>query len=100
MSKLSLIRRNNNRAKLINKFKEKRALLKKNLRESTDFSAKLKYSIELDALPRNSSQKRWISRCIVTGKSKGVIREFGLCRNKLREFIIMGLIPGFKNSSW
>lgn len=100
MSKLSLINRNNNRAKLIEKFKERRALLKKNIKEATDFATKLKYSLSLDALPRNSSKKRWMSRCIITGKSKGVSRKFGLCRNKLREFIIMGLIPGFKNSSW
>ena len=100
MSKLSLISRNEKRAKMIKKFSTKRTELKLKIRATDDFAAKMKYSLELDSLPRNSSKKRWVSRCIVTGKAKGVSRKFGLCRNKLREFFILGIIPGFKNSSW
>lgn len=43
---------------------------------------------------------RQYNRCSVTGRSKGVYRYFGVCRQVLREMAHKGLLPGVKKSSW
>ena len=40
------------------------------------------------------------NRCWATGKPRGVYRDFGLCRNQLRQRAHQGLLPGVVKSSW
>lgn len=40
------------------------------------------------------------NRCIVTGRSKGYYRFFGISRHLLRELAHQGLLPGIIKSSW
>jgi small subunit ribosomal protein S14 len=40
------------------------------------------------------------NRCILTGRAKGVHREFRISRIALRELASMGLINGVMKSSW
>jgi small subunit ribosomal protein S14 len=40
------------------------------------------------------------NRCQLTGRPKGYMRQFGLCRNKFREMALYGKIPGITKSSW
>lgn len=54
----------------------------------------------LQKLPRNASPVRLKNRCKLTGRPKGYIREFGICRNQFRELALMGKIPGVTKSSW
>ena len=46
------------------------------------------------------SSNRVRSRCELTGRSRGVYRDFKLCRNKFRELALQGLIPGVTKASW
>jgi len=39
-------------------------------------------------------------RCEITGRSKGNLRKFKICRIKLRELALAGVIPGLKKASW
>ena len=55
---------------------------------------------ELDKLPRNASPVRQHNRCKLTGRPKGYMRKFGLCRVKFREMALQGKIPGVRKSSW
>lgn len=55
---------------------------------------------KLDALPRNSKPTRLRNRCRLTGRPRGYYRRFGLSRNMLRLYAMMGLIPGIRKSSW
>ncbi len=55
---------------------------------------------ELDKLPRNASPVRQHNRCQLTGRPKGYMRKFGLCRVKFREMALQGKIPGVRKSSW
>ncbi len=55
---------------------------------------------ELDKLPRNASPVRQHNRCQLTGRPKGYMRKFGLCRVKFREMALQGKIPGVRESSW
>ena len=43
---------------------------------------------------------RAYTRCNVCGRSRGVIRRFGICRICFREMAHKGLIPGVTKSSW
>ena len=55
---------------------------------------------KLAKLPRDSSPSRQVTRCILTGRPKGVYSKFGLGRNKLREHTMKGDVPGLRKASW
>jgi small subunit ribosomal protein S14 len=40
------------------------------------------------------------NRCVVTGRSRSVSREFRISRIKFREMASFGLLPGVRKSSW
>lgn len=77
------------REKLVAKYADKRAELKK----AGNYA-------ELAKMPRNSSPVRLRNRCKMTGRPRGYIRQFGICRNMFREMALMGKIPGVTKSSW
>lgn len=101
MAKLSLINREEKRRKLVAKFAVKRAELvavieDSNVSDEERMGARLK----LQQLPRNSSPVRVRNRCVLTGRPRGVFRKFGLCRNKLRDLVFRGEVPGMTKASW
>jgi len=51
-------------------------------------------------LPRDSSPTRSHNRCLLTGRSRGVLRKFKVSRIMLRELALAGKIPGLKKASW
>lgn len=89
MAKESMKARQRKREKLVARYAEKRAKLK----AEGNFDA-------LQLLPRNSSPVRLRNRCSITGKPRGYIRVFGLCRNQFREMASNGKIPGVTKASW
>ena len=101
MAKLSSIKKNLFRQKLINKFKLKREILKSKIKDkSLSLDERIKYQNKLNDLPRNSSSIRHRNRCELTGRSRGVYRKFGLSRIKIRELSMTGDLPGVVKSSW
>jgi small subunit ribosomal protein S14 len=54
----------------------------------------------LAKLPRDSSPTRSHNRCLLTGRSRGVLRKFKVSRIMLRELALAGQIPGLKKASW
>jgi small subunit ribosomal protein S14 len=89
MAKKSLIARENKRARMVAKYAD----LRKKLKDQGDYEA-------LDKLPRNALPVRLHNRCKLTGRPKGYMRKFGLCRVKFREMALEGKIPGVTKSSW
>lgn len=89
MARKSLIARERKRERMVAKYAEKRAALK----AAGEWEA-------LDALPRNSNPIRLHNRCGLTGRPKGYMRKFGLCRVKFREMALNGKIPGVRKASW
>lgn len=100
MSRKSLIEREKKRIDLVKKYRSKRIEFRKGLKQSSSFKNKLKFSFKLQELPLNSSPVRLKNRCLQTGRSHGYFRDFGLCRNVLREMANEGLIPGVRKASW
>jgi small subunit ribosomal protein S14 len=77
------------REELVARFADVRRQLKK----EKNFAA-------LAKLPRDSSPTRSHNRCMLTGRSKGVLRKFKICRIQLRELALAGKIPGLRKASW
>nr|YP_009398485.1 ribosomal protein S14 [Lophocladia kuetzingii]ARW67671.1 ribosomal protein S14 [Lophocladia kuetzingii] len=100
MAKKSMIEREIKRDKLINKYKQKREQIKSLIKNSKDFENNIELQKQLQKLPRNSLQCRNRQRCWMTGRSRGVYRDFGLSRHVLREMAHNCLLPGIKKSSW
>ncbi len=89
MAKESMKARERKRQKMVDKYAEKRAKLKK----EGDWEG-------LQKLPKNSSKVRLHNRCSITGRPKGYMRQFGISRITFREMASQGLIPGVKKASW
>jgi small subunit ribosomal protein S14 len=89
MAKLSVIARQLKRERMVAAYAEKRKALK----AAGDYSA-------LDKLPRNASPVRLKNRCKLTGRPKGYMRKFGICRNVFRAMAHEGKIPGLTKASW
>lgn len=101
MAKLSLKNREAKRTKMVAKYAAKRAQLAaifndSKLGEEERMEARLKFQ----QLPRDSSPVRQRMRCALTGRPRGVFKKFGLCRMKLREFAMRGMVPGMTKASW
>ena len=89
MAKKSVIARERKRERLVAKYADLRAQLKK----EGDYDA-------LDKLPKNSSKVRLHNRCKLTGRPKGYMRHFGISRVTFREMAVKGLLPGVTKASW
>ncbi|HMJ70013.1 MAG TPA: 30S ribosomal protein S14 [Cyclobacteriaceae bacterium] len=89
MAKLSIVARTRKKEEMVKKFAAKRKALK----EAGNWAG-------LDKLPRSSSAVRLRSRCKLTGRPRGYIRKFGICRNQFRQLASEGKIPGVTKASW
>lgn len=101
MAKKSMIAREKKRHDLVDKYYEKREQLKAIMKsQSATDEEKLDADIKLQKLPRDSSPSRCRNRCNLTGRPHGYYRKFGLGRNKLRESVMRGDVPGVTKASW
>jgi len=89
MSKESIKARELKRIRTVEKYAEKR----KQLKESGDYEA-------LQKLPRNASPVRVRNRCMLTGRPRGYIRQFGISRVMFRKLALEGKIAGVTKASW
>ena len=89
MAKESVKARQRKREVMVAKYATKRAALK----EAGDYAG-------LDKLPKNSSAVRLRNRCQLTGRPRGYLRYFGVCRLVFRDMALDGKIPGVRKASW
>lgn len=89
MARKALIAKEKKRREMVDKYAEKRRQLK----------AEGKWE-ELQKLPRDASPVRLHNRCRLTGRPRGYMRKFGLCRVVFRDMALDGKIPGVRKSSW
>ncbi len=95
-----MIERDVKRAKIVERYAEKRTALKEAFAKAKTQKERLEIHRQIQQLPRNSSATRVRNRCWVTGRPRAYYRDFGLCRNMLREMAHQGLLPGVVKSSW
>ncbi len=89
MAKESMKARERKRAKMVAKYAEKR----KQLKAEGNYEA-------LQDLPKNSCPTRLHNRCMISGRPRGYMRQFGISRIEFRILASQGLIPGVKKASW
>jgi small subunit ribosomal protein S14 len=89
MAKESVKARQHKREKMVAQYAAKREALK----AAGDLAG-------LDKLPKNASPVRLKNRCQLTGRPKGYMRYFGMCRNIFRDMALDGKIPGVRKASW
>ena len=95
-----MIAREVKRKKLVQKYAAKRKSLLDEFNAAKDPMERLEIHRKIQGLPRNSAPNRVRNRCWATGKPRGVYRDFGLCRNQLRQRAHNGELPGVVKSSW
>lgn len=100
MAKKSMIEREKKRAKIVAKYADKRQALMEQFENASSQREKVEVHRQIQQLPRNSSRTRQRKRCWVTGRPRGVYKDFGLSRNVMREWAHQGLLPGVVKSSW
>ena len=101
MAKVSLIEREQKRRDTVKKYADKREELMAVIKD-TKASAedRREARAKLQKLPRNASPVRLRNRCAMTGRPRGVFSKFGIARNKLRELMMHGEVPGVTKASW
>ncbi len=101
MAKVSMMERQKKRVALVDKYAAKRAALKEQMRDpELALSDRVKLSMKLAKLPRNSSPTRLHNRCEVTGRPRAYYRKLKMSRIALRDYASIGQIPGMVKSSW
>lgn len=89
MATKAWISKQKRREEMVKRYAERRRQLKKE-----------KNYAELSRLPRDASPTRSHNRCMLTGRSRGVLRKFKISRIMLRELALAGKIPGLRKASW
>lgn len=101
MAKTSMIERDRRRSEIVAKYATKRAALKSVINDRASTSEQIDEAVlKLQKLPRDASPTRQMRRCRITGRPHAVYRKFGLSRNKLREAVMRGDVPGVVKASW
>jgi small subunit ribosomal protein S14 len=101
MAKKSMVARDAKRARTAARYATKRAELKAIIDDRSASQEQVnEAATRLQKLPRDASPTRQQRRCRATGRPHAVYRKFGLARNKLREAVMRGDVPGIVKASW
>ena len=101
MAKKSMLAREVKRRRTAEKYAGKRAQLKAIIDDRNATPEQVDLAVRgLQSLPRDASPSRQQRRCRVSGRPHAVYRKFGLSRNKLREAVMRGDVPGVVKASW
>ena len=101
MAKKSSIENNNRRARMAKaKLATRTALKAIAMDRDLPFEDRMKATMRLAQMPRNSAQIRVRNRCEVSGRARGFYRKFKVSRIALRELGSQGMIPGITKASW
>lgn len=61
---------------------------------------RLEAQLQLNAMPNYTRANQLKGRCVDSGRGKGVIRDFRLCRYQFRMQALQGLLPGVRKGVW
>ena len=101
MARLGQVVKNEARKKLVAQYAARRAELKAIIHNPKTTAERRQQTYDkLRALPRDSSATRVRNRCVLTGRPRGYVGDFGLSRITFRELALRGDIPGVLKSSW
>jgi small subunit ribosomal protein S14 len=88
-------------AKLVDQHAEKRAALMATISNpETSQDERLACYRKLRRIPRDASKTRYRNRCELTGRPRGYLRKFRMCRVVFRDLAHEAKLPGVTKSSW
>jgi small subunit ribosomal protein S14 len=61
---------------------------------------RLQAQLALNTFPRKTRPAHVKNRCLETGRGRGVLRDFRLCRYQFRLQALRGELPGVMKSTW
>jgi len=97
----ALIQRDIRRRVVVRRDKNRRKILRNQARDvCMPLKSRYKAMTKLASLNRDGIKPRVRNRCLETGRSRGLSRDFKLSRTILRNRILDGSIPGVYKSSW
>jgi small subunit ribosomal protein S14 len=85
---------------MTSKHAKKRDALKEKMSVNSTPEERIEAMKKMAGLPRNANKTRLHNRCSITGRSRSYIRQFGLCRQQMRQLASEGKLPGVRKSSW
>jgi small subunit ribosomal protein S14 len=101
MAKKSSVLKNNRRIEMSLRSRPLRNELRIKARDTKlSLEERMEAQAKLEKMPRDTSHIRVRNRCALTGRPRGFLRKFGLCRIKFRELAAVGDVPGVTKSSW
>ncbi|MCS6837760.1 MAG: 30S ribosomal protein S14 [Bdellovibrionaceae bacterium] len=101
MARLASIKKNELKKRLIEKKKARRDELRAKMKDlKIPVEEKLAIQFELQKLGRRSCPTQYRNRCYLSGRPRGYLRDFALCRNMFRKLASEGKLPGVIKASW
>ncbi|MFC5280922.1 30S ribosomal protein S14 [Arcanobacterium canis] len=101
MAKRSKIVADQRRRKIVARYAQRRAELKKrSVNVHLTDEERAEAMAALHALPRDASPTRLRNRDVVDGRPRGYLGKFGLSRVRFRKMALDGELPGVRKSSW
>ncbi len=101
MAKKSSVNKNERRKALVAKYADRRHELKGIIKSPTaSVEERQAAQAKLQKLPRDINPIRVVNRCLVTGRPRGNLRYFQLCRITFREKALAGELTGVVKASW
>lgn len=92
---------NKRKIKMVELHRAKRIELRKKVRNTKlSEEERAQAQLQLQRMPRLSSEVRVRNRCEMTGRPRAYLRKFKVCRMVFREMALNGLLPGVTKSSW
>lgn len=89
------------RRRILHSLFERRRVVLRAIVENTNLTSRLRGQAyrALLSLPRDSSSTRIRNRCTLTGRSRAIVRRFGLSRLIFRKLALQGILFGVKKAS-
>lgn len=101
MARKALVSKTDKKINLVQKYSKKRAELKDSIyKKDLPMKDRINLVQKLDSLPKSSSKVRVRNICFITGRSRGVVRKYGISRHKIRDLMGVLMLPGLTKSSW
>ena len=101
MAKKSKIAAEKRRRRIVARYAERRAELKRaGVDPALTFAEREAAMAALHALPRDASPTRLRNRDAIDGRPRGFLRKAGISRVRFREMALRGELPGISKSSW
>jgi small subunit ribosomal protein S14 len=100
MAKKALILKQAKRKKMVERNAEKHDAVKEKMSVKSTPEERMAAMKKLAKMPRNANKTRLHNRCSVTGRARGFMSFFGLCRQQVRTLASEGKLPGVRKSSW